>query len=41
MSFGVSGLSKGQLRSHEEVMGKLQVFLQSNFKKMNFETWEW
>ena len=41
MSFGVSDPSKDYLRSHEEVMGKLQVFFANNFKKMNLKTWEW
>ena len=41
LSFGVSDPSKGHLRSHEEVMGEITSFLQTNFKKMNFKTWEW
>ena len=33
VSFGVSDPSKGHLRSHEEVMGKLQVFCKVTLKK--------
>ena len=33
MSFGVSDPSKGHLRSHEEVMGKLQFFCKVTLRK--------
>ena len=33
VSIGVSDPSKGHLRSHEEVMGKLQVFCKITLRK--------